>query len=64
MISYNATASKFLKRHVRERACLEIRCGGNLTEGSNPSLSAIFFYEKYGEIPANGVGEAGPPLGS
>jgi hypothetical protein len=27
---------------VADRAGLENRCGGNLTEGSNPSLSAFF----------------------
>ena len=26
---------------------LENRCGGNLTEGSNPSLSAILFAKKW-----------------
>jgi hypothetical protein len=29
---------------------LESVCGGNVTEGSNPSLSAIFFFEVLGRI--------------
>ena len=35
-----------------EGAALEMLCGGNFTEGSNPSLSAIFFAKKWRTKPS------------